>query len=84
MSLSLAVLTGQGEEGFHPHEAQLLVFSCLWLYYDKLFLFSCTDFVYGFVLTRCFEFIDAFAGYLILCKAAVNVHKVVFSFFPSR
>lgn len=40
MSLSLAVLTGQGEEGFHPHETQLLVFSCLWLYCDKLlFLF---------------------------------------------
>ena len=40
MSLSLAVLTGQREEGFHPHESQLLVFLCLWLYYDKLhFLF---------------------------------------------
>jgi len=48
------------------------------------FLFSWTDAVYGFVLTRCCEFIDAFAGYVILCKAAVNIHKVVFSFSPSR
>ena len=46
------------------------------------FLISWTDTVYGFVLTHCFEFIDAFGGYVILCKAAVNVHKEVFSFFP--
>ena len=61
-----------------------LVFSPLRLNYDKLhfpFLFSWTDTVYGFVLTRCCEFIDAFTGCVILCKAAVNVDRVVF-FFP--
>ena len=63
-----------------------LVFSPLRLNYDKLhfpFLFSWTDTVYGFVLTRCCEFIDAFTGCVILCKAAVNVDRVV-SFSPSR
>ena len=48
------------------------------------FLFSWTDTVDGYFLTRCCEIIDAFAGYVILCKAAVNVHKVVFSFSSSR
>ena len=38
------------------------------------FLFSWTDTVDGYFLTRCCEIIDAFTGYVILCKAAVNVH----------
>ena len=48
------------------------------------FLFSWTDTVDGYFLTRCCEIIDAFAGYVILYKAAVNVRKVVFSFSSSR
>ena len=87
MSFSLAALSGQREEGLHPHESQLLVFSCLWLYYDKLhFLFfvsldwHCWWMCFHMPLRNYWWF----ARYVILCKAAVNVHKVVFSFSPSR
>ena len=79
MSLSLAVLTGQGEEGFWFSRA----YGCTMTNSIFSYLFSWTDTVDGYFLTRCCEIIDAFAGYVILCKAAVNVHKVVFSFSPS-
>ena len=43
-------------------------------YFPELTLFM------DLFLTCCCEFIDAFTGYVILCKAAVNVHRVIFFF----